>query len=65
MDEKQFSTILRAALHDGRYPLAGIVIDAAGNIYGTTANGGHGRLWNRVRASAASWWGQLRKRRSF
>ncbi len=26
--------------HDGRYPRAGVVMDAAGNIYGTTANGG-------------------------
>jgi len=26
--------------HDGGYPYAGLVFDAAGNLYGTTANGG-------------------------
>jgi uncharacterized repeat protein (TIGR03803 family) len=29
---------------DGRYPYAGVVRDAAGNLYGSTHNGGHGKL---------------------
>ncbi|MGB0049180.1 MAG: choice-of-anchor tandem repeat GloVer-containing protein, partial [Terriglobales bacterium] len=30
----------KGGTHDGKYPLAGIVFDAAGNIYGTTVKGG-------------------------
>ncbi len=29
-----------AACHDGMYPLAGLIFDQAGNLYGTTQNGG-------------------------
>jgi uncharacterized repeat protein (TIGR03803 family) len=30
--------------HDGGYPLAGVIADKAGNLYGTTENGGKGHV---------------------
>ena len=32
--------------HDGENPFAGVVLDAAGNIYGTTQEGGNGPCYN-------------------
>jgi uncharacterized repeat protein (TIGR03803 family) len=48
MAQAQTYTVLHAFNYrvDGEYPVAGLTIDAAGNLYGTTStggNGGHGR----------------------
>ncbi len=39
---------------DGGKPQAGLILDAAGNLYGTTVRGRHLRLRNGVRVDARS-----------
>ena len=36
------------AMYDGSCPAGGLVMDAAGNLYGTTNYGGTYGLWDRV-----------------
>jgi uncharacterized repeat protein (TIGR03803 family) len=47
---------------DGSYPSAPLVFDAAGNLYGTTANGGlynNGTVFKLTRTSSAPWMEQI------
>jgi uncharacterized repeat protein (TIGR03803 family) len=47
-----------AGSHDGAFPVAGVIFDAAGNLYGTTAGGGasgYGSVFNLRPNSDGSW----------
>lgn len=41
-EAQTFTVIHNFTLDDGAYPLTGLTMDVAGNLYGTTARGGHG-----------------------